>query len=229
MDNLVHGSTTPDTFTAGTTEAPTPTPSPSGTRASKPRAPRGSSAAKPKRQRPSRAKPKPAAATVADMAAEAAALATEREPKGPGRPSTAATKADAMELGLRNFYVGLGAMLRMGGFVMKQPRMVDAGQAMMAQARDCAAALVVWSRSSEAVRKALESITIAGGASVVIAAHAPILMAAFGFAAPPPVVVQAAEQTTTEAEPMDGFDLGAMAAAAAAMFGGGGFPGAPDA
>lgn len=207
------------TFHPSTTEAPGVTPSPSGATPRKPSAPKGKAAPR-KRGRP----PKAAAAprNVGEMAAEAAAAATAKEARTAGRPSTVQVKNDAMEAGLRNFYIGAGAMLRMGGLAMNQPRMMASGGQMIAQAADCAAALVVWSNSSPAVRRALESITVAGGASVVIAAHAPIALALMGFDTPEPIPSAAPAGPAADGD--EPIDLASLAAMGAALFGGFGAP-----
>lgn len=114
---------------------------------------------------------------LADAAAEAAATALERETKKAGRPSVDAKESAKLQQGLQSFYVGAGAMVAVLGSVMGNARMVAGGNACVAQGAECANALVAWSETNSAVRKALESLTVAGGASLVLAAHAPIAAA----------------------------------------------------
>lgn len=215
-DELVQGSE--PAFHPHTTEAPAPTPAPTGTKARKPRGPaRKAGTAKRGPGRPRKAAATPQPGNLADMAADAAAEALAKEPKGAGRPTTASTKDASLEAGLRNFYIGTGAMMSMAGQWFKNDRLAQGGAAMMAQAQDCAAALVVWSNASPPVRRALEHITVAGGASVVVAAHAPIAMALMGFAQPIPMGPAPVDGEPVDLSAMGGFDLGKLAEMGAAL------------
>lgn len=210
-------------FHPSTTTAPMDTPTPSGSAPRKPRAPR-STAGKAKARKRAPRKAAPPRSAVGEMAADAAAQAVAKEPRQ-GRPSNLTTKNDATEAGLKNFYIGAGAMMKMAGAMMKQPRLSDVGAQMMAQAADCAAALVVWSNSSPAVKKALEAITVGGGAAVVLAAHAPIVLAALGMTAPEVAIPYPTGDPDADEKAMDlggfgGFDVSTLAQMGAAMFGG---------
>lgn len=160
----------PTLIPGGELVAPDPTPAPSG---EPPRRrvgrPTGS-----KTKRPNSAR-RP---TVADAAAAGAAATSAAKPKSPGRPTVRETKAEVLHDGLVNFYVGLGSMLRVLGLAMRQDRARAVGAAMVDQAGDCAKALVAWSETNDQVRRALESLTTAGGFALVASAHAPIIMAA---------------------------------------------------
>jgi hypothetical protein len=172
------------------TTAPAPTPAPSGAVPEPPKSLRGAAkaaAAKKaagttgKRGRPRK---QASAKVVADAGAEAAAAALEREARGPGRPSKADQQNDLLRAGLVNFYVGLGTMAKLGGAVTRVQRMSDVGTAMIVQAKPCADALVAAADQSPALRRALEAVALGGAASLVLAAHGPILMAALGQGAP---------------------------------------------
>lgn len=113
---------------------------------------------------------------IPDAAAEAAATALERETKA-GRPSVTAKQSQAMQEGLQSFYVGVGALLGIAGQFTGQRRLVAGGAAAVDHGPACARALVAWSETNPAVRRALEHLTTAGGASLVLAAHAPIVAA----------------------------------------------------
>ena len=155
----------------GVSTPPVSTPAPSGTAPRrKVGRPKGSTT-----KRPNSAKT--AAASAASKAAETAL--GDKAPRSAGRPTTRETQNDKMEEGLRNFYVGLGAMLRVLGLAIGNNRAAAVGAATTDQADICARALVSWSEQNAAVRKALEQLTTAGGAALVISAHTPIIMAAW--------------------------------------------------
>lgn len=165
---------------------------------------------RPKGSTKKRAAPRATPAEAADNLAAAAALALEKESRDPGRPTVKSRESEDIEKGLKNFYVGLGAML-VGAAVLFRPRrtadgMVSvhpvaerltlAGTTMISQATDCAAALVAWSEGNAKVRAALRTVNTGGGLMLVLAAHAPIAAAAAGFTAP--------------GGDADGLDLGAL-------------------
>lgn len=183
---------------ATTTEAPAPKP------------PRG-----PGRPKGARTDPRIRAATakrtgkqqpLAEAAAEAAATALERETKKAGRPSVDAKESAKLQQGLQSFYVGAGAMVAVLGGVLGNARMVAGGNACVTQGPECATALVAWSETNSAVRKALESLTVAGGASLVLAAHAPIAAAIWNPTAGP----DDDGSGVGSVETAQGFDLGTL-------------------
>jgi hypothetical protein len=184
---------TPPAPPQATVEAPSPTPAPSGTKAQRPRAAGAAKKAARGRGRP------PGKKQAVDAAAEAAAAALEREARGPGRPSKAEQANDTLRAGLLNFYIGLGGMLQVGGALTRVQRMRDVGQAMIVQARPCADALIAAADQSPAVRKVLEAVALGGSASLVLAAHGPILMAALGQGAPDVEVDPATDPEAAEA------------------------------
>lgn len=143
---------------------------------------------------------------LADAAAEAAATALERETRKAGRPSVDAKESAKLQQGLQSFYVGAGAMVAVLGGVLGNPRMVAGGNACVAQGAECATALVAWSETNSAVRKALESLTVAGGASLVIAAHAPIAAAIWN----PEASTDPEASGVGSVETAQGFDLGTL-------------------
>lgn len=173
-------------------DAPTPAgePAPSATAApiAEPRKVRGAkkSGGRPRGSKSRSGSQTPPSDVLADKAAEAAAAALDREQaRKPGRPTVTAAKSEAMRAGLSNFYTGMGAMLEVVGTIMvNNPRARAVGYAMRLQADPCASALVAWSESNDAVRRALDSLVLAGGGTLVLAAHAPILTAAFTAQAP---------------------------------------------
>lgn len=159
----------------GLVSPPVTTPEPSGTAPKRTVGrPKGS-----KTKRPNSAR---RTAATAASAAASEALGGPSPAKGPGRPSTREAQNAKMEEGLRNFYVGLGAMLRVTGGAIRNRRAAAVGAEMVEQADMCARALVAWSDQNASVRKFLEQITTAGGAALVLSAHTPIVMAAL---APP--------------------------------------------
>lgn len=165
------------------------------------------------RPKGSRTNPKIAAATrarkgqppLADAAAEAAAAALERETKK-GRPSVKSKESDTLQQGLQSFYVGAGAMLAVLGQALGNARLTAGGNACVAQGPDCATALVAWSEQNAAVRSALESLTTAGGATLVLAAHAPIVAAVMS----PPADGSDDGSAVGSVETAQGFDLGTL-------------------
>lgn len=92
------------------------------------------------------------------------------------------------------------------GKLTRQARMADVGKALKVQAADAADSLAKWGETNPGVAKALDMLVNAGGASLVISAHAPIVLAAMGMGAP----------DDPDGEP-DIFDLFASAAASAAQ------------
>lgn len=179
-----------------------------------PAVPRGTSPRRGGRPKGARTDPRIKAATaarkgkpLADAAAEAAATALERETKKAGRPSVDAKESAKLQQGLQSFYVGAGAMAAVLGRVMGNARMVAGGEAAVAQGAECANALVAWSETNSAVRKALESLTVAGGASLVIAAHAPIAAAIWN---PEASTTDPEASGLGSVETAQGFDLGTL-------------------
>lgn len=143
----------------------------------------------------------------------AAASPPPPNPKG-GRPRAADVKdADLTRL-TTTAYRRLAAMLGLAavpaGLVIgagPAARLAAVAAQLDASAEDCATALVEWSRSSERVRRMLASIGQGSGATAVLIAHAPILLA----------VIRPPAATTTEADAADG--AAAVLQMAAALFG----------
>lgn len=192
---------------ASVLDTPTEPPIPSGT------APTRRAQAKPAKAAAKRAKRATRRPTipVVDAAADAAATAFEREAakRGPGRPSKADAQNAILFDGLVNFYVGLGGILQVAGLFLRQQRLTDTGQAMLVQSQSCAKALLSVAEQSPAMRRALEAVALGGGASLVIAAHGPIIAAAMGFGAPAmPEGPQATDPSTVASA--QGPDLGSL-------------------
>lgn len=130
-----------------------------------------------------------APASVADVLAGAADAGATPAPKGAGRPSNDERARAGLASSLADSYRALGGMLTgmaMLGSLMPgdaQPAIARAGavgQALMENADRCGNALAAWADKNPKVRKALQSASSGAGLLVVLAAHAPIIAAAFG-------------------------------------------------
>jgi hypothetical protein len=128
----------------------------------------------------------------------------EREARK-GRPTVKAGESATLQQGLQAFYVGAGAMIAVLGRMVGNARMVSGGEAAVKAGPECATALVAWSESNAQVRRALETLTTAGGASLVLAAHAPIAAAIWH---PEPVAYDSPEVGSVDTA--QGVDLGAL-------------------
>lgn len=116
-----------------------------------------------------------AEAGAASLPGAIAAAIPTPGPRGPGKPSNNTKLYES----LTNLYVSTGAMTQAAGLALRQPRLIATGRALVENAGACAAALVAWADVNPKVKKALDSMATAGGAGLVIAAHAPIIMAAY--------------------------------------------------
>jgi len=143
---------------------------------------------------------------VTGLGAAATAATTSTKTTGPGRPTKIATKSATLHDGIEGLYVGLGAMLTAFGAITGQPSAVAVGRALTDNGTQCASALVAWSEQSPKVRRALEAMTTAGGAGIVVAAHAPIIAAMFRPAPP----LTSSSSDTGNVETALGIDLATL-------------------
>ena len=104
------------------------------------------------------------------------AAVPQAEPKGPGRPSASAKLAESMALN----YAAIGGIIAAASRAFRGPagdRMLAAGEALQAQARDCGQALANWADTNPKVKAWLTTGSTFGAFGMVLAAHLPIATA----------------------------------------------------